>query len=182
MRDQGIGAVAVRTTTLIAWNLQGIAFQSLLVTLAVALPAVAHLTGLPIRYLLPMHAPVILAGLVYGWRGGLATGLLSPLTSFLISGMPFPPMILPMTLELATYGLMTGLFRENARLNSFVSVAIAVMIGRIVFLLTVLIAGSVGTPFMAYLQAAMLPGLIAMAGQIALLPFVAKWWVDRARK
>jgi hypothetical protein len=182
MKDQGIGTIAVRPTTLIAWNLQGIAFQTLLVTLAVALPAVAHLTGLPVRYLLPMHAPVILAGLVYGWRGGLAVGLLSPVTSFLISGMPFPPMILPMTMELATYGLMTGLLRENGRLSSFLAVTIAAVIGRIVFLLTVLIAGSVSTPFMAYLQVAMLPGLIAMIGQIALLPFVAKWWVNHASK
>jgi hypothetical protein len=182
MKEQEIGTIALRPTTLIAWNLQGIAFQSLLVTLAVALPAVAHLTGLPVRYLLPMHAPVILAGLVYGWRGGLATGLLSPLVSFLISGMPFPPMILPMTLELGTYGLIAGLLRENARLNSFLSVATAALAGRIVFVMTVLLAGSVNTPFVAYLQAAMLPGLIGMVGQIALLPFVAKWWVDRARK
>lgn len=182
MSSQTSISIAAPRTTLSAWSAKGILFQILLVGLAVALPSMAHLTGLPVRWLLPMHWPIFLAGLVYGWRGGMATGMLSPVTSFLISGMPFPPMILPMTMELGAYGLVTGLCRENARLNAFLSVALAAMAGRVVFLLTVLAAGSVTLPVGAYLQSAMLPGVLAMAGQVVLLPFVAKWWVERSQR
>ena len=54
---------------------------------AIALPAACHLLNAPVRALLPMHWPVLLAGLVFGWRGGLAVGLLVPLSSFALSGM-----------------------------------------------------------------------------------------------
>ena len=56
-----------------------------------ALPALIHLLGLPVRQLLPMHWPAILAGLVYGWRSGAVIGAASPIVSYLISGMPSEP-------------------------------------------------------------------------------------------
>ena len=163
-----------------AWDLKGILFQILLIGLAVGLPSAAHLTGAPVRVLLPMHWPVILAGLVYGWRGGLTTGILSPVTSYLISGMPFPAMIFPMSLELGTYGLVVGLLRETRHLNPFLAAAVAIFAGRIVFLATVLYTGSYSGTFPSYLQTALLPGLGAAVGQIVLLPLMSKWWLSKA--
>ncbi len=55
---------------------------------ALVLPAIAHLLGAPVRWILPMHWPAVLAGLVYGWRGGLVVGALAPLVSFILSGTP----------------------------------------------------------------------------------------------
>lgn len=141
----------------------------------------AHVAGWPVRVLLPMHWPAILAGLVYGWRGGLIVGSLSPIAAFAISGMPYPPMILPMTVELAAYGGVAGLCREIFRLNGILAVLVSLIIGRLLFIGVVLMAGSVSQPLTAYLQAALLPGFIAALGQIVLLPFIARWWVKNSR-
>jgi hypothetical protein len=42
-----------------------------------------------------------------------------------------------------------------------------------------LASGGIVGPLAIYLQAAVLPGLPAVAGQIAVLPVVARWWVHR---
>ena len=157
-------------------------FQILLVGMAVALPYIAHTAGAPVRYLLPMHWAVILAGLVYGWRSGAITGLLAPVVSFLISGMPLPHILGPMTIELFTYGIIAGLLRESFKLNAFASVAVALIAGRILFVISILLFGSVSGSIPAYIQAAMLPGLAAGLAQIIILPFIAKWWVEKERK
>lgn len=169
------------STTLSPVKVSSIIWQTALVAAAIMLPSIAHLTGLPVRMLLPMHWPVILAGLVYGWRGGLMVGVASPGLSFLISGMPFPPMIAPMTVELAAYGLITGFCREQLKWNAFLSTAFALVVGRVIFLAFVVLAGSVSQPFGAYVAAAMLPGVFAVVAQIVTLPLLAGWWISRSR-
>ncbi len=174
--------LTLNSTTLELKGAKSYSFQILLVGLAVVLPYLAHFTGAPVRYLLPMHWAVILAGLVYGWRSGAITGLLAPVVSVLISGMPAPHILAPMTIELFTYGVITGLLRENFKMNSFASVAIALIAGRILFLISVLLLGSVSGSFFSYTEAAMLPGIAAAIAQIAILPFAAKWWVNKESK
>ena len=63
-------------------------FQLLMVATAVMLPAIAHISGAPIRWLLPMHWPVIFAALIYGWRGGVMIGSLAPASNYLLTGYP----------------------------------------------------------------------------------------------
>jgi predicted membrane protein len=54
--------------------------------------------------LLPMHLPVMLAGLILGWQYGLAVGFITPITRSLIFGMPMLyPGAVAMAFELATY-------------------------------------------------------------------------------
>lgn len=142
------------------------------------LPSIAHATGLPVRWLLPMHWPVILAGLCYGWRSGVVIGLLAPFSSFLISGMPLPHILPAMTVELAAYGLLAGLGRQSLHLNWFLASAVSLIGGRVVFLLTVLILGSVTQPFAEYVVAAMLPGIPAAIAQLVVLSLLARWWVN----
>jgi hypothetical protein len=83
-------AIALSRPTLVLSGSQAIVFQTSLFGAAVILPVLAHWFNAPVRYLLPMHWPVILAGLVYGWRGGALTGLLAPSVSYLVSGFPLP--------------------------------------------------------------------------------------------
>jgi hypothetical protein len=174
--------LALNSTTLELKGIKSYTFQILLVGLAVVLPYIAHTAGAPVRYLLPMHWAVILAGLVYGWKSGAITGLLAPIVSFLISGMPLPHILAPMTIELFTYGIIAGFLRENFKLNAFVSVAAALIAGRILFVISVLSFGSVSGSIPSYIQTAMLPGLAAGLAQIIILPFIAKWWVEKERK
>lgn len=152
----------------------------LLAAAAFLLPAVAHAAGLPVRWLLPMHWPVIFAGLCYGWRSGAIIGLFAPFLSFLVSGMPLPHILPAMTVELAAYGLLAGVSRETFKLGRIASAAISLGGGRVVFLAFVLIAGSVTVPFGEYMIAAMLPGLPAAVAQLLLIPIAARWWVARS--
>ncbi len=93
------------------------------------------------------------------------------------------PAILPsMTLELLTYGLVTGFLRESIRLNPFSSVAIALVLGRLVFVLSMLPVNSEMTNYFEYIQIALLPGFAAAICQIALLPLLAKWWIRKEQQ
>ena len=137
---------------------------------AVALPAMAHLMGLPVRWLLPMHWPVILAGLLYGWRGGLIVGLLSPASNWLLTGYPLPLKLLPMMLELAVYGGLTGWLVERGW-RSWKAMTLSLVAGRVVFLGTILTLGATdGMGFWTFTGAAVLPGLAAGAVMVVILP------------
>lgn len=62
------------------------------------------------RMLLPMHIPVLLCGLICGWKYGLAVGAVLPLTRSLLFGMPtLYPTAIAMTFELATYPVISVL-------------------------------------------------------------------------
>jgi uncharacterized membrane protein len=128
-----------------------------------------------------MHWPVIIAGLVYGWRGGAMAGLLAPVVSYSLSGLPSPSILPSMTLELLTYGFLTGFLRERAGMSAFLSVAIALLAGRVVFIAAVFFGNVVTTNRLEYFQVALLPGLIAAVCQIALLPLLSRWWIRQDR-
>ncbi len=181
MSNYNESAISLGRPTLPLKGLRAYSFQVALIGAAVTLPVIAHLTGAPVRYLLPMHWCVVLAGLVYGWRSGALIGFLTPIVSYLISGFPLPISLPSMTLELLTYGLVAGFLRERTGLNAWLSVAIALVAGRIVFIACVLLGNVFITNHMMYLQAALLPGLIAGLGQIALLPILANWWVRQEK-
>jgi hypothetical protein len=148
-----------------------------LIGAAVLLPAIAHVLQLPVRWLLPMHWPVILAGLVYGWRAGVVAGLLSPLVSFALSGMPPQPFLPTMTAELAAYGLLAGVLRSSVRMNAFASVALALVAGRLVAIGASLVLGAA----LPALLPTYGPGVPAALAQVVLLPLLAAWWVRSER-
>ncbi len=169
---------AIRSLTLPFWGVKAVTVQLLLlVSASFLLPALAHASGLPVRTLLPMHWPVLLVGLCYGWRSGLLVGLAAPALSFAISGLPPFYMLPAMTIELAAYGFLAGFFREHVRFGWLLSTGLALVGGRLVFLGFVFALGAVSTPFAEYLKAAMLPGLLGATAQLILLPLIAGWWV-----
>jgi riboflavin transporter FmnP len=145
------------------------------------LPAAIHMLGLPVRQLLPMHWPAILAGLVYGWRSGAVIGAASPIVSYMISGMPRPAVLPSMTLELAAYGCIAGYFVEVLQRGRLQAALASVIGGRLVFLAVMVFSGAISTSLPVYLQAAMVPGLVAAVAQVLLLPALAHVWVARER-
>ncbi|MFA7118480.1 MAG: ECF transporter S component, partial [Sphaerochaetaceae bacterium] len=75
------------------------------IALGVVLPMAFHSVKNAGSIFCPMHIPVLLCGLVDGWAFGLLCGLVTPLLSSLLTGMP-PMAYLPaMMIELAVYGL-----------------------------------------------------------------------------
>lgn len=146
--------------------------QMLLISAAIVLPAVAHLTGLPVRSTLPMHWPVLLAGILYGWRSGLLIGVLSPVSNWLITGFPLPMVLPAMTVELAIYGFVTGWLRERLNWNGFTATALGIVSGRVAFIATVWLTGGFNGIFGEYLVAALIPGIIAATGQVLLMGII----------
>ena len=93
-------------------NARQLVMAALCAALGVVLPVALHSIPNAGSILLPMHIPVLLCGLVCGPVYGLGCGVLTPLLSSLITGMP-PAAVLPsMLCELAAYGLAAGLLRD----------------------------------------------------------------------
>lgn len=61
----------------------------------------------------PIHIPVLLCGLVCGWPYGAFCGIVGPVLSSLLSGMPPAVRLIYMIPELCVYGLACGLLRKR---------------------------------------------------------------------
>ena len=75
-------------------------FCAICVALCVVLPMAFHALGSGTVFL-PMHVPVLLCGLVCTWPYGVVCGLLGPLLSSVLTGMPATAVLPSMMAELA---------------------------------------------------------------------------------
>ncbi len=150
---------------------------------AVALPQLLHLVGASTglgtslgETLLPMHLPIMLAGFLAGpYAAGIA-GLLSPLLSFLLTGMPTPAMLPFMMLELAVYGICSGLLRTS-KLPAVLRVLLVQLAGRGVRAAAILIGFyALGTAIPpAVILTSVQVGLVGIALQLLLIPLLLFW-------
>lgn len=143
--------------------------------LAVSVPQIFHLTGVGGTVILPMHIPVILAGLLVSPAIGLYVGLLAPIISHLFTGMPpmSPPILPLMVVELGIYGFAAGLMHRIFKRNSYISLIVAMISGRI----ALGIAAYVMMQFfgfeldpMLYVKGAVVTGLPGIVLQLVLIP------------
>jgi hypothetical protein len=138
---------------LVYTNIRSYAFTAIFVALAVATPWIFHHFYLAGPTFLPMHIFVLLAGLLFGWRAGLIVGLLTPLVSYGVSGMPVLPILPQIVVELSLYGLTAGMLRERFNLRVIWSLLGAMIAGRLALLLTVTIlslGGAIYSPLSLY--------------------------------
>lgn len=117
-------------------SVKRVSLCAMCIALCYVLPIAFHAIGLG-SVLSPMHIPVLLCGLVCGGGYGLICGILGPVLSSLISGMPPMMMLLRMIPELCIYGLAGGLAMRfirtgRAALDVYIALAIAMIAGRIV--------------------------------------------------
>lgn len=129
--------------------------------------------------LCPMHIPVMLCGFICGWPWGLAVGLIAPLLRSIILGMPplFPTAVC-MAFELATYGVMTGLFYKwlpKKKGFIYVSLISAMVVGRLVWGIAMMVCmgikgGSFGV--VAFLTGAVTNAIPGIVLQIVLIPIL----------
>lgn len=108
------------------------------VAAAVILPQIFHAIGIisgtgavPGTIFLPMHLPVMFIGLMYGAGAGAVCGILSPVVSMMLTGMPNIAMLPFMTAELAVYGFCTG-YLNRFKMPDILKVLIAQAAGRAV--------------------------------------------------
>lgn len=156
-------------------KIRNMVFAALCVAIGLALPQAMHSIPEAGRVFLPMHIPVLLCGLLCGSLWGFGCGLLTPILSSLLFSMPPAPYLPGMVLELATYGLVAGLLYRKFKLNVYVSLVSAMILGRVVYgLMNAAIFLSGGNEyslavFFTSLFIKALPGIVI---QIALLPLL----------
>lgn len=147
---------------------------------AAALPQIFHVLGSQAgvgnalgNILLPMHLPVILTGFLAGPFAAGAAGLISPLLSYGLSGMPAAALLPFMMIELAVYGICAGILRD-VHIPDALKVLIVQIAGRTVRAGAILIGfyglNSVIRP--EIIITSIKTGLIGIALQIIIIPLV----------
>lgn len=158
-------------------NARFVSHSALYLALAVLLPIGFHAFGMGGRVFLPMHIPVLLAGFLVGPQAGILVGLLAPGLSHLLTGMP-PTYAVPlMSLELPMYGLVAGLAYRRLRLNLYLSLIVAMLVGRLMFGLGLFVLGMfMDLPYTAAVffstGGAVWSGLPGIIAQIVIVPLI----------
>lgn len=150
-------------------NLQVVSRASALAVLGLLLPTLFHALGLG-RVFLPMYLPVLVGAFVLPLGWAVALGVLTPLLSALLSGMPpwFPPVALWMALELGFSALMANLL--GRKLPVPWALALSLLLGRCVY---------AGLVFLSAQLLSLPPGLLAAASWLSVWPglLLAMWVV-----
>ena len=121
-------------------NVRDLVAAGLFVALGIVLPLAFHGIQGAGPIFLPMHIPVLMSGLILGWKYGLAVGVVTPILSHFLTGMPpiAPlPMLQVMIFELAAYGAVAGILirivrTKNTYANLYVALIGAMLVGRLV--------------------------------------------------
>lgn len=159
-------------------------FAALCLALSLLLPQIFHMIGMQQagQIFLPMHIPVLMAGMVLGWQYGALLGLLAPLMSFLLTGMPNASRVVFMMAELMSYGLISGLLYQQFRikdqmLGGYISLISAMIGGRIVYGMVLTLSAALfqidmgGFPAVWAALVAGIPGIIT---QLIFLPALVR--------
>ena len=128
----------------------------------------------------PMHIPVLLCGLICGWKYGVAVGFILPLLRSMIFGMPpMYPNAIAMAFELMTYGLVIGLLYSRSRWQCVVALyrclITAMLAGRVVWGISeIILLGIGGSAFtvQAFLAGAVLNAIPGIILQLVLIPAI----------
>ncbi len=165
-------------------NVKKLTRGALFLALGIVLPQVFHLIGGPAAgtTFLPMHIPVLLAGMLVCPWAGLYVGVLSPLISHFLTGMPplAPmPILILMMVELPVMGLAAGLLYRKLKLHILISLPVAMLLGRIALglafmALTGIIGLQLPVGMWAYVTGAVTTGLPVIVIQLLLLPVLVK--------
>lgn len=155
-----------------------IALTALFISIGLILPFITANIPMIGNMLLPMHYPVFLCGFICGWQYGFLTGLLLPVLRSVLFGFPvFYPTAMAMAVELAAYGLISGLIFARRRTigNLYFSLITAGLIGRILWGIAMfLLLGLNGSsfPISAFFAGAFINALPGIILQLILIPLL----------
>ena len=125
--------------------------------------------------LLPMHLPVMLAGLCLSLPYAAIVGFITPLVRSLLFGMPpMYPSAIAMAFELMTYAVTINLvynrFKEKNTLSVYVSLIISMLMGRIIWGIVVYLMMGIG--FKAFMASAFFNAVPGIVLQLILVPLI----------
>lgn len=157
--------------------------SGVLVALGVVLPIAFHAIPNAGRIFLPMHIPVLIGAFFLPWTWAGAVGLITPILSTLLTGMPpIAPMptAIMMPFELAAYGIVISLLRKAVKKEKWYSPLFALIpamlagravSGLVLFVLLKIYLTVQVTPW-AYVTGAIVSGLPGIAIQVVLIPIL----------
>ena len=146
-----------------------LAYGGLLVALGILLPQAFHIFGQNAGMIfLPIQIPVLFAGMLLG-----LIGILVPLFSSVLTGMPPVPKVYFMFVELMAYGIAAGWMIKKT--NVYASLLTAMILGRAAYGISLVVGAQllhIQAPFLN--RAAFLSGIVSgvpgMLIQIVILP------------
>jgi len=153
----------------------------LLSGIGIALPRIFHvLAGSSAgATFLPMHLAVLIAALTFGTISASIVAGSSIIFSYLLTGMPTLARLPYMLIELVIYAVLLSLF--NRRFNSYVSLILTMVLGRILYAGVLFVAINViglqtyGISVIESIKTG-LPGLVI---QLLCVPIIAKFMNER---
>lgn len=130
--------------------------------------------------LLPMHIPVMLCGLICGYKYGFVVGLILPFLRSVIWGMPpIYPNAVWMALELCTYGFVIGYLYSKSKTKTiktvYISLISSMICGRIVWGISkAILLGLGGKVFTlsAFVVGGFIDALAGIVLQLVIIPLI----------
>lgn len=152
-------------------------FTAVCAALCLVLPMAFHTVPNAGMIFLPMHIPVLLCGLICGWPYGGVCGLLGPLISSLITGMPPAAMLPSMMVECCAYGFVTGMLMrhvhtKHAVADLYISLVSAMVVGRVVAGFAKAWIFTPGVSPFAWVTTSLIAGIPGIVIQLILMPMV----------
>ncbi len=156
-------------------NTKKLVFSGVFIALGLLLPQAFHMFGGTGPIFLPMHIPVLLAGFFLGAPSGALVGVITVLLSAALTGMPQVPITYFMMFELAAYGFAAGFLYKTLKLNVYISLVGAMIIGRLILAAAVFtIQPMLGLKLspQVYMTGALVNGIPGMLIQLIFIPIV----------
>lgn len=158
-------------------SIKNMTLTAVCIALCVVLPIAFHSIPDAGSVFLPMHIPVLICGMICGWPYGFICGLMGPLVSSFLTGMP-PIAILPaMMLECGTYGMVSGIMLKLVHTKRtygdlYIALVVAMLAGRVLSGIAKALIFMPGMSLTAWVTASFITALPGILIQLIFLPSV----------
>lgn len=158
-------------------SIKKLTLTSVCAALCVVLPIAFHSIPNAGTIFLPMHIPVLICGMICGWPYGLVCGLMGPLLSSAITGMPPVAMLPAMMVECGSYGAVSGLVLKVIRTGKtygdlYIALVVAMIAGRVISGIAKALIFSPGLAMSAWVASSFVTALPGIVIQLVFLPGV----------
>ncbi|MFO7886999.1 MAG: ECF transporter S component [Eubacteriales bacterium] len=153
-----------------------VVLSGLFIAMGLIVPTLFHAVGGAGPVFLPMHLPVLIGGFILSPKFATAAGVLTPLISSVLTGMPvLMPMAFIMMVELGIYALTVSLLKERG-VNNVITLLSAMILGRIAAGIMVgVFVGIIGIKFappITYLIGSITTGIPGIIIQLVFIPIL----------
>ena len=165
-------------------SIKSMVLAGLFIALGIVLPIAFHTIPDAGKIFLPMFLPILVGALFLPWQYALAVGVITPLLSTLLTGMPSVaplPMSFMMAAELGLAAVIMSLMKnikliQNKRYMVIIALIPALLAGfavsGLVLKLAVVFFGVKGPAAWTYIAGAVVAGLPGIAIQVVRIPLL----------